>query len=178
MFISTVQKRRSIRKFTDKPVETEKIDTIIEAALRSPSAMAKRPWEFVVVTDKELLFKLSEAKPGGAAFLKNATVGIVVCADPKVSGNWVEDASIASVFMQLAATSLDLGSCWAHFRDKNYNDSTTSKEYIGEILNLPTGLNIESIIGIGYPDEEKAPYSKDELAYDKVNYNIYGNKSL
>ena len=83
MFLSLVQKRRSIRRYEDKPVEPEKIDRLIEVALRAPSSRGFNPWEFVVVTDPILLEKLSKAKPHGASFLKDASLGIVVCADPE-----------------------------------------------------------------------------------------------
>ena len=58
MFISLIQKRRSIRKFQKKQVESQKIDTLIEAALRSPSSMGRNPWEFVLVTEQALLENL------------------------------------------------------------------------------------------------------------------------
>ncbi len=82
MFMSLIQKRRSIRKFLEKPVEEEKIDFLIEAALRAPSSRGFNPWEFVIVTERDLLAKLSGAKIHGSGFLKNAPLGIVVCADP------------------------------------------------------------------------------------------------
>ena len=83
MFLSLVQQRRSIRRYQEKPVEADKIDRLIEIALRSPSSRGFNPWEFIVVTDPNLLDKLSKAKPHGASFLKKAPLGIVVCADPE-----------------------------------------------------------------------------------------------
>ena len=59
MFIELIKKRRSIRKFKDKPVEPKKINYLIESALRSPSSRSLNPWEFIVVTNDELLKKLS-----------------------------------------------------------------------------------------------------------------------
>ena len=111
MLISLIQKRRSIRKFQKKQVGAEKIDTLIEAALRSPSSIGRNPWEFIFVTDQSLLEKLSRAKPHGSAFLKNAPLGIVVCADPDKSDIWIEDSSIAAIFLHLAAESIGLASC-------------------------------------------------------------------
>ena len=105
MFLSLAQKRRSIRKYIDKQVEAEKIDSMVEAVLRAPTSRGKNSWEFVVVTDPGLLEKLSNAKPHGANFLKNAALGIVVCANPQISDVWIEDASIASIFIHLAASS-------------------------------------------------------------------------
>lgn len=174
MFSELAEKRRSIRVYADRPVEAEKIDAIIEAALRSPSGGARRPWAFVVVTDKVLLEKLAVAKPGGAAFIKDAPVAVVVCGDPSASGLWVEDCSIAAVTMQYAAHSLGLGSRWAQMRGNNYNEVTTSKQYIAQLLGLPDNMEVECIIAIGYPGEQMIPYKKEELRYDKVSYNRYG----
>jgi len=175
MFLSLIQKRRSIRKYLEKPVEAEKIDTLIEAAVRSPSSRGFNPWEFVVVTDKTLLEKLSKAKPHGASFLKNAPLGIVVCADPEKCDVWVEDASIASIFIHLAAESMGLGSCWIQIRKRIHDQTTTAQEYIRGLLNIPENLNVESIVAIGYPAEKKAPHRKEKLQYEKVHYGLYGN---
>ena len=174
MFLSLVQKRRSIRQYQDKPVEKEKIELLIEAALRSPSSRGFNPWEFIVVTDRDLLEKLSKAKAHGASFLKNAPLGIVVCADPEKCDVWVEDASIASIFLHLAAESLDLGSCWIQIRMRMHDQTKTAQEYVQELLNIPGNLNVESMIAIGYPAESKPPHSKENLQYEKVYYNEYG----
>ena len=174
MFLSLVKKRRSIRQYQDKPVEKEKIELLIEAALRSPSSRGFNPWEFIVVTDRDLLAKLSKAKPHGASFLKNAPLGIVVCADPEKCDVWVEDASIASIFLHLAAESLDLGSCWIQIRMRMHDQTKTAQEYVQELLNIPGNLNVESMIAIGYPAESKPPHRKENLQYEKVYYNEYG----
>jgi len=148
------------------------------AALRAPSGRSARPWAFVVVDDKELLEKLSVAKPSGAAFVKDASVAIVVCVDPSISGLWIEDSTIAAVSMQYAAHSMELGSRWCQVRGSNFNDGKTSRDYIAELLDLPDNLDIECMIAIGYPGEEMVPYKKGELAFDKVSYNRYGLKSV
>ena len=174
MFLSLVQKRRSIRQYKDKPVEPEKIDRLIEAALRAPSSRGFNPWEFVVVADGVLLEKLSKAKPHGASFLKYASLGIVVCVDPEKCDVWIEDASIASIYIHLAAESMELGSCWIQIRKRMHDQTKTADQYIRELLNVPENLNVESIIAIGYPAEMKSPHSKEDLQYDKVHYNVYG----
>jgi nitroreductase len=166
MFLSLIQRRRSIRKYLEKPIEAEKIDALIEAALRAPSSRGFNPWEFVVVTETGLLEKLSRAKPHGASFLKNAPLGIVV---------WVEDASIASIFIHLAAESMGLGSCWIQIRKRMYDQTTPSEAYIRRLLHIPKNLNVESIVAIGYPAEKKTPHQKEDLLYKKVHYDLYGN---
>ena len=174
MFLSLVQKRRSIRRYEDKPVEPEKIDRLIEVALRAPSSRGFNPWDFVVVTDRILLEKLSKSKPHGASFLKDASLGIVVCADPEKCDVWIEDASIASIYIHLAAESMELGSCWIQIRKRMHDQAKTAEQYIRELLNIPKNLNIESMIAIGYPAEKKSPYPKEDLQFEKVHYNGYG----
>ena len=174
MFLSLVQKRRSIRRYLDKPVEPEKIELLIESALRSPSSKGLNPWELIVVKDKDLLEKLSKAKPHGASFLKNAPLGVVVCADSSKCDVWVEDASIATIFLHLAATSMGLGSCWIQIRKRMYDQTKTSQEYIRELLKIPENFKVESIVAIGYPAESKPSHKKESLPYDKIHFDFFG----
>ncbi len=173
MFIDLIRKRRSIRNFLNEAIETEKIDLLIEAALRSPSSRSINPWEYILVKDRDILEKLSKAKQHGSAFIKNAPLGIVVCADPKKSDVWVEDTSIASIFIQLAAESMGLGSCWIQIRKRMHSETKTSQEYVRDLLNIPDTMEVESIIGIGYPEERKPPHEKEELQYEKVFNDLY-----
>jgi len=176
MFMPMIQKRRSIRKFLNRQVEPEKIDVLIEAALRAPSSMGKNPWEFIVVKEPKLLEKISRAKQGGSAFIKNAPLCIVVFADPERSDVWVEDASIAATFVLLAAESMGLGACWVQIRNRMHNPEITSQAYLSKLLNIPENMMIESIIATGYPDETKTPHGKEELQYGKVFLDAYGNE--
>ena len=174
MFMSLIQERRSIRRFSEQPVESEKIDALVEAALRAPSSRGFNPWEFIVVTDKALLEQLSGAKPHGASFLKHAPLGIVVCGDTRASDVWVEDTAIASIFLHLAAASLDLGSCWIQIRKRMHDQRRTAHDYIAGLLDIPPHLALESIIAIGYPVQKKSPHARDTLQYEKVHRNRYG----
>ena len=174
MFLPLIQNRRSIRKYKDKGVEAETIDLLVEALLRAPTSMGKNSWDFVVVTDPSLLEKLSRSKPHGATFLKNAPLGIVVCADPQISDVWIENSSIASIYIHLAATSLNLGSCWIQIRERPHDDTRSAEAYVADVLDLPAHLRVLSIIAIGYPDESKAPHPRDALAYDRVSLNSHG----
>ena len=174
MFLELIRKRRSIRRFREQGVEPEKIDLLIEAALRAPSSRGLNPWEFIVVTDRDLLKKLARAKAHGSSFLVNAPLGIVICADPQRCDVWIEDCSIASIFIHLTAESIGLGSCWVQIRDRVCNDSMTSKDYVKEVLSIPRAMRVESIIALGYPDEKKPPHPGEDLDYKKVFHNSYG----
>ena len=176
MFSDLIKTRRSIRKFKNKPVEKEKINLLIEAALRSFSSRSINPWQFIVIEDKNLIEKLSKAKPHGAGFLKGAALAISVCGDSSKSDVWVEDVSIASAFIHLAAHDIGLGSCWIQIRKREHDPDKSADTYVKELLNIPDNLNVESIIAIGYPDEIKKGHSKDYLQFDKISFNAYGIK--
>ncbi len=166
--LDTLRRRRSIRRYKDKEIEPEKIELLKEAALRAPSSRGINPWQLVFVTDIALLEKLSHAKEHGSSFLKGARLGVVICADESQSDVWIEDCSIASIILQLTASSLDLGSCWIQIRNRMHSDELSSEDYIKRTLNLPENTRVESIISIGYPDEEKMPVAKEELDYHKI----------
>ena len=171
--IDLLRTRRSVRKYEPGKIEDEKIEILKEALLRSPTSRNFRPWEFIFVDDRDVLARLSQAKPHGAAFLKGAALGIVVCADENRSDVWVEDCSIASILVQMAALSLGLGSCWIQIRKRTHAEGMTSESYIQELLGLPENLKVESIISIGYPAEKMVPIPKENLETHKIRMNRY-----
>ena len=173
MFIDLIRNRRSVRRFKKQAVEPDKIDLLIEAALRSPSSRSLNPWEFIVVTDPAMLTDLSTAKPHGATFLKNAPLGIVVIADPEKCDVWIEDCSIAAIFIQLAAQSMDLGSCWIQIRKRMHKDGGTAEAFVREKLNIPDRYCVLSIVAVGYPEERPKGHPKSSLSHDKVSTGTY-----
>lgn len=176
MLIELLRKRRSIRQFEDKPVEKEKVDILVESMLRSPSSRSLNPWEFIVVTDPQLLSDLSISKPHGASFIKNAPLAIAVCADPAKCDVWVEDCSIASLILHLTAADLGLGSCWVQIRMRDHSEEKSSEKYVKDVLGLGDGKVVEAIIAIGYGKEDKTGHPESSLLYEKVSYNTYGKK--
>jgi nitroreductase len=160
--------RRSIRKYKDKDIDPRTIDDLKEAVLRAPSSRGINPWRFFFVTDRELLSSLSNAKEHGSDFIKGAPLGVVICADERESDVWVEDCSIASIILQLAGLSLGLGSCWIQIRNRSYSRDRSSEAYVRDVLGLPQGLKVESMIAFGYPDEVLEPVPRDQLEYGKI----------
>jgi nitroreductase len=73
----------------------------------------------------------------------------------------------------MVAQSIGLGSCWIQIRNRNFNDQMTSEEYIRQLLNIPSGVKVESIIALGYPAEKKEPVPQNNLKYEKVRINNY-----
>ena len=169
--IDTLRKRRSVRRFENQAIEPEKVELLKEAVLRSPSSRNLDPCQFIFVNDKQCLEKLSKSKPHGAAFLKNAALGIVICAEESKSDVWVEDCSIASILAQLTAQSLGLGSCWIQIRKRCYTENITSEAYIREVLNIPDTIRIVSIVAIGNPVEQPEPRERKDLKDTKIHSN-------
>ena len=174
MLIDLLRTRRSIRQFTEQPIEAEKIDLLLEAALRSPSSKGNSPWEFIVVTEPERLQKLAVAKAHGASFLQGAPLAIVVCADPAKSDVWVEDAAIATTLLHLQAADLGLGSCWVQIRLRQREDATSSQAYLADLLDLPEGLMVLAIVGIGYPAAAKSGHPSSSLCFNQVSVERFG----
>lgn len=174
MFLDLLRNRRSVRSFENRPVEQEKVELLIEAALRSPSSRSLNPWEFVVVTESDRLMRLAEAKPHGAGFLAQAPLGIVVLADPERCDVWIEDASIAVILIQLAAESLGLGSCWIQIRQREHAQGGPAAEHVKRLLDVPERFEAEAMIAIGYPEKKPLPHGVDSLQYDKVHSGRYG----
>lgn len=168
-FSELLKTRRSIRKYLPKAVEQDKIDLITKAALMSPASKRSNPWEFIVIQDRETLQKLSESRPHGSQFLAESPLGIVVIADTTKSDIWMEDASIASIIMQLQIQDLGLGSCWIQVFGRKKDDETTTESYIRELLSIPDHFAVLNILSIGYPNEERKPYDDDKLAIDKIH---------
>ncbi len=171
--LNLLRKRRSIRQFTDQFVEREKIDLLIEAAVRTPTSRGRNPWEFIVVTEPELLGKLGRSKGHGSAFLAGAPLAIVVTADTTKSDVWTEDCSIAAIVIQLAAEELALGSCWVQIRLRPHNEKCSAGEFLKDLLGLPSSHAVECIIGIGYPAEEKVGHAAEKLPFDRVHSDRY-----
>lgn len=165
--------RRSIRKFKDKEIEKTTVDKIISGALTSPSGKNIQMWNLIVIDDKEKLSKLGSLRGGSSKPIANAPLAIAVIADHESSDTWIENCSIISIVIQLMSHSLGLGSCWIQVRNRIGVDDISVENSVRDILNIPTNYNVESIIAIGYPDEEKAPHNLEKLSFDKIHYNSF-----
>jgi nitroreductase len=151
-FVQTIFARRSIRKYTDEPVSEADIKTLLEAAMAAPSASNRRPWQFVVVTERQTLDALAEAHPHGKTLFE-ATLCIVVCGDlTERETYWVQDCSAATENLLLAATALGLGAVWLGVYPKE--DRVTA---VRPTLALPETITPLNLISIGHPAEEKEP---------------------
>ena len=172
-FNELVKIRRSHRKFTDEEISPEHVQSILRAALMSPTSKSQRAWQFVVVDDKTDIEKLADAKDLGSQFMKGAPLAIVVLGDPQKNDCWVEDGSIAAVSMQYQAEELGLGSCWVQMRGRGLADGTPADEVIRGVLDIPANLNTLCIIAVGHKADERKPQNEDNLRWENVHAEKY-----
>lgn len=168
-FKDLVQKRRSIRKFTDQEISSEQLQLILRAALMSPTSKGTRAWHFIVVDDKDMLEKMSNVREMGSQFVAGAAVAIVVLGDRDVTDAWVEDAALAAVTMQYQAAELGLGSCWCHIRNRFSAVQEPADNLLRFLLKYPENLTAECIIGIGHPAIERKLQDEDGLKWEDVS---------
>lgn len=161
--------RHSIRRYTDRPVDADDVKLILQAGLLAPSSKSKRPWQFVVVENRDILERLAQCKDFGTKPISTAAFGVVVAVDSAQSDCFVEDASIAAVFMQLQAADLGLGSCWIQVRNRFTADGTPAEDIVRETLGIPENLTIECVVTVGHKDEERRPVDPDKLLWEKVH---------
>ena len=166
--LTAIATRRSIRRFDPlRAVEDEKVEKILKAAMCAPSAMDKRPWEFVVVKDKAQLQKLGERLPNSRV-ANGAQLAIVVCGslDNGLPGRskeyWIHDCSAASMNILLAAHGLGLGAVWT-----GVYPGEDRVAAVREILSIPDGFMPLNVIPLGYAAEN--PSLKDKWNSAKIH---------
>jgi len=143
--MDVVQKRRSVRAYSDKPVEEEKLTKVLEAARLAPSWANKQCCKYIVVKEKAKIETL-----GGLLipWLKHAPIVLVACADPKESEThnsmdyFLVDIGISMQQAVLAATDLGLGTCWI---------GGFSEEKIKKALEIPSNIKVVALTPLGYP---------------------------
>jgi nitroreductase len=150
--IKTIFARRSIRKYTAKPVSRKNVKTMLEAAMAAPSSSNRKPWHFIVVTDRHILDKLASVHPYGK-MLFEAPLCIAVCGDKTISPRyWIQDCSAATENLLLAAAALSLGAVWLGVHPRESRGKPISK-----ILKIPENVVPLNLVSVGHPAEEKEP---------------------
>ena len=161
--------RRSVRKYAQGLLEDEALDKILKAGLLAPSGHARRPWEFILVRDKQMLERLSGCRSSGADMLKQAAAAIVVIADEQKQDVWIEDCSVALGYMHLAASALNLGSCWVQVRLRTAADGRSCEEFLREALGFPPNFKAEAILALGAPQRSPSPHDLQKLNLSKIH---------
>ena len=163
--IENILTRRSVRSYTDQDVEPGKIEAILEAGMAAPSGKNGQPWDFIVLTRREILDEMAERLPY-AKMLREARVAIAVCADRTKSPYWYVDCSAAAENILLAAHALGLGAVWTAtypYRDR--------MDMVKELCGLPGSYDSLCVIPVGYPAREARP--KDNFDAGKIHHEVY-----
>ena len=169
--IEAIHTRRSIRKYTDRPVPRELVTELLRAAMSAPSAVNAQPWVFIVIDDRKTLEEIPTFSPY-AGMCREAPLAILVCGDTtleKVPGYWVQDCSAATQNLLLAAHACGLGAVWTGIypiKDR--------VEGFRKAFGLPEHVIPLALVPIGYPDQEPGP--QDRFDRKKVYYNVYGKR--
>jgi len=165
--LTVIHRRKSVRKYLDKPVAREQLVTLMKAGMAAPTAADRRPWAFVCVTDRALLDSLSHSSPTGK-MVKDAGAAIVVCGDTRRALNsnvWTQDCSAASQNILLAAEGIGLGAVWIGIYPEYFKYN-----HIRRLLGIPMEVIPLSLISIGWPTGAEKPKEK----YDPSNIHWNG----
>lgn len=157
-FLEVIEKRHSVRKYSDKPVDKEILDTIVRVAQTAPSSRNSRSSAFMIIEDRDTLDALSQMRDYGSGLLSGAQAAIVVMGDEAKTDLWVDNCAISATFIQLAVTAMDLASCWVHCngrpRVKAEPEGAKAEDYVRELLGIKDGFRPYCVIAIGYPAED------------------------
>lgn len=167
--LEIMRNRRSVRKYTREPISDERIEKILRAGLLSASSRGIRPWEFILVRERETLEKMAACREGAANMLKGADAAIVVIGDAEKSDVWIEDCSIAMANMHLMADALGIGSCWIQGRLRVAAEGCGTEDYLRQLLGFPERFKLEAILSLGMPEKHPAAYQLDSLLMEKTH---------
>lgn len=171
LVLNSIMTRTSIRNYMEKPVENEKIELMLRAAMSAPSAGNKQPWRFVVVKDKNTLQKIS-AHFKTMGMVQKAPMAIILCGDltNTFPGDgldlWVEDVSAATENLLLAAHGLGLGATWCGIYPMKERVTI-----LKEMLKLPKNIIPLNVVPIGYPVKDSTP--KNKWRPENIHYEVW-----
>jgi nitroreductase len=162
--------RRSVREYQARDVDDSLVQDLLEAAMAAPSAVAKDPWEFIVVRDRATRRRIAEGLPNGK-MLADASLGIVVCGDLRRAHDGqlsylLQDCSAAVENMLLAASLLGLGACWlgVHPRPDRI-------VHLRSLLGIPEPIIPVAVVSVGWPAE--APEPRTRFRADAVHHETW-----
>ena len=163
--LQTILSRRSVRNYTQKEIETEKIENILKAGMYAPYAVNKQPWEFIVVRNLDTRKKIAEVNEN-AKMLVDANLGIVVCINKNqehAEGYGIQDCSAAIQNMLLAAHTQGIGGVWLGIFPR-----INRVEALSNLFSLPDHIQPLAVLSFGYPATE--PSQPERWNESKVHY--------
>ena len=165
-----IMHRRSVRQYTDERIAEDTLNKILYAGLAAASSKNRRPWEFVVVRDKDMLNRLGECRPSAGNLLGKCDTAIVVAADSELVDVWVEDCASAMTQMHLMADALGVGSCWLQVRLRTAPDGNRETQaVIRDLLGIPEKYSVIAILTRGMPASHPGARKVDDLLLDLIH---------
>ena len=164
--LEAIRTRRSVRQFQERPVPDELIEKLLRAAMNAPSARNGQPWQFVVITDRQILRQASTINPY-AKMAAGAPLAILICADTRLeksSGYWPVDCAAAAQNMLLAAHGLGLGAVWTGVWPRQER-----MDGFRRLFSLPEPVIAHCMIVVGFAAEQPQP--EDRYRVDHVHRN-------
>jgi len=170
--IDAIMARRSIRSYTDTPVEREKLQKIAECGVNAPNAMNKQEWEVRIVDSKEYFDGATEIMKEVMPFFvkaddpkfrngfRNATAAIFIACPDDESGMLLQNVGLMSENICLAAQSLGLGTCVMGGPAMFLNTCEAARPYLDK-LGFSEGYKLRTVIAVGYPDEQPEAKPRD-----------------
>ena len=168
--MDVINKRRSVRQYKNQPIEQEKIEAMLKAAMQAPSARNQQPWQFLVIQDKDNLHKLSHISKN-AQMVRQAGVAFVLLIDTqnlRIPEMAPVDLAAATENLLLKATDLGLGSVWIGVYGREGRPNL-----VKEVCSIPKHLEPFSIVSVGYPLDENANYFIDRFDKSKITYESF-----
>lgn len=162
--LEAIRRRRSIRQFTGEPIPREDLEVIVDAGRLAATGNNRQPWEFIVITEREMVHQLSFV----SRWMEDAGAIIALVLDPS-SRWWLEDGSAAAQNMLVAATALGYGTCWL----EGY--TLPAEAELKGLLGVPDKLRLLTLVPIGVPAESPDP-KKKSLA-EVLHWERYGTAS-
>ena len=168
--LKTISNRKSVRSYKKEMVGKDQLDLLVKAAMAAPTAVDRRPWEFLIITEQTLLQKLNEVLPY-AKMVTQAGSAIIILGDTEkqfggpASHFWIMDCSAATENLLLAAESMGLGAVWTAI----YPDEERVSK-VRELLQIPKRYIPLNLIPVGIPtgeDKPKDKYNPDQIHWEK-----------
>lgn len=175
--LEVLRKRRSVRVYSQEIVSEEIIVTILQAGLLAASGNSIKPWEFIVIKNKDMLKSMARCRKAGAQMLAYADCAIVVLGDEEKTDIWIEDCCVAMTNMHLIADYLGVGSCWIQGRLRNTSIGITTEEYLRGLLKFPENYRLEAILSLGMPLTHLDAYELETLHMEKVHFEIFDGRN-
>jgi nitroreductase len=170
--MEAVLTRRSIRKYSDKPVPDDLVMQLLRAAMAAPSARNQQPWEFIVVRDRTQLEAIATAQPY-AGMAREARLAVVVCANMnrvESEGFWIQDCAAATENLLIAATALGLGAVWSGTYPREERVSR-----VRALFDLPDNIVPFAVVPVGYPAEPPVP--ADRFDRGRIHLEHWGEQA-